>query len=294
MQSNIDSFIMYLHNEKKTTENTEVSYKRDLNKLCSYLNSVGVTDVKSVTSTNLNSYIMYLEKNNSASSTISRAVASMRSFFTYLYKNKVIDTIPGENIKAPKLEKKLPGILTVDEINRLLEQPSAKNDIEVRDKAMLELLYATGIRVTELINLKAEDVNIDLGYIVCRESGRERIVPFGNKAKDALKEYMTNWRKDMLKDPSLSYLFVNCHGEPMSRQGFWKLLKKYGDKAGIESEITPHTLRHSFAAHLVSNGADLKSVQEMLGHSVLSTTQIYADFGGKRIKEVYDKTYPRK
>lgn len=181
----------------------------------------------------------------------------------------------------------------MDEVVRLLEQPSGESAKEIRDKAMLELLYATGIRVTELITLKLGDVNLQMGYIVCRDASKERVIPFGNEAKNALLRYLQETRASMIEDQDSDYLFVNCSGQPMSRQGFWKLIKYYAKKAGIVADITPHTLRHSFAAHLVENGADLRSVQEMLGHSDISTTQIYANMNHNRIREVYAKTHPR-
>ena len=181
----------------------------------------------------------------------------------------------------------------MDEVVRLLEQPTGDTPKEIRDKAMLELLYATGIRVTELITLKTKDVNLQMGFIVCKDANKERVIPFGNQAKSALIRYLEGTRGSMIADENSEYLFANCSGQPMSRQGFWKLIKYYAKKAGITADITPHTLRHSFAAHLVENGADLRSVQEMLGHSDISTTQIYAQMSHSRIKEVYAKAHPR-
>lgn len=183
--------------------------------------------------------------------------------------------------------------MTPEEVVWLLEQPKGDTPKEIRDKAMLELLYATGIRVTELITLKVSDVNMQMGFIICRDGNRERVIPFGAAAKKAMTNYLEKARNVMLLDLSSDILFVNCSGQPMSRQGFWKLIKYYAKKAGIEADITPHTLRHSFAAHLVENGADLRSVQEMLGHSDISTTQIYATLTHNRIREVYSKAHPR-
>ena len=200
---------------------------------------------------------------------------------------------PAEGLKAPKIEKKMPAILTTEETVKLLEQLSGSSPKELRDKAMLELLYATGIRVSELIALKLSDINISMEYLTCRDAHRERIIPFGGIAREAIENYLDLGRPKLIKDESCDLLFTNCSGGEMSRQGFWKIIKCCGKKAGITSEITPHTLRHSFAAHLVSNGADLKSVQEMLGHSDISTTQIYAQVNQNRIREVYAKTHPR-
>lgn len=200
---------------------------------------------------------------------------------------------PTRLLKAPAIEKRIPNVLTVTQIDNLLSQPSGDLPKEIRDKAMLELLYATGIRVSELIRLKAEDVNLKLGYIICRDKAKERIVPFGLTAKNSVLRYITEARDRLLKGQETEALFVNCSGRPMSRQGFWKIVKSYGDKAGIEEDITPHTLRHSFALHLVENGADLRAVQEMMGHSVISTTQVYADMKNTKIREEYNKAHPR-
>lgn len=293
MEELINSFMTYLHNVKKMSQNTELSYRRDLNKVVSYLNDQGIDDIKKVTSTNLTSYVMYLEKNKFSAATVSRNIASLKAFYHYLVKEGLVDDDAATLLHAPKIEKKIPEILSMDEVVRLLEQPSGDTSKEVRDKAMLELLYATGIRVTELITLKTEDVNLNMGYIVCRDANKERVIPFGNEAKKALTRYLSGTRAAMVADPNSEYLFANCSGQPMSRQGFWKLIKYYAKKAGIVADITPHTLRHSFAAHLVENGADLRSVQEMLGHSDISTTQIYAHMNHSHIKEVYAKAHPR-
>ncbi|MCQ2498647.1 MAG: site-specific tyrosine recombinase XerD [Lachnospiraceae bacterium] len=293
MKEYIDGFITYLHNVKKMSENTELSYRRDLKKVSDYLSEQGVADIKKVTATNLTGYVMYLEKNNFSAATVSRNIASLKAFYHYLLKEGIVDKDAAEELRAPKIEKKIPEILSMEEVVRLLEQPNGESSKEIRDKAMLELLYATGIRVSELISLHTVDVNINMGYITCKDSSKERVIPFGNEAKKALTRYLDGTRDAMLADPNSEYLFANCSGQPMSRQGFWKLIKYYAKKAGITSDITPHTLRHSFAAHLVENGADLRSVQEMLGHSDISTTQIYAHMNHSHIKEVYAKAHPR-
>lgn len=293
MENEINAFMIYLHNIKKTSENTVMSYRRDLVKVKNYLEEQGVEDVRKITSTNLNSYILYLEKNKFSAATISRNIASLKAFYHYMCKEGMVAEDVAETLHAPKIEKKMPEILSTDEVVRLLEQPSGDTPKEIRDKAMLELLYATGIRVTELITLKLSDVNLQMGYIVCRDSGKERVIPFGNEAKSALIRYLEGTRASMISDADSEYLFANCSGQPMSRQGFWKLIKYYAKKAGIVADITPHTLRHSFAAHLVENGADLRSVQEMLGHSDISTTQIYVNMNRNRLREVYAKAHPR-
>ena len=293
MDKEINAFIVYLHNVKRTSENTELSYRRDLMKVRNYMEEQGIEDVKKITSTNLNSYVLYLEKNKFSPATISRNIASLKAFYHYMYKEGMVLEDVAEALHAPRIEKKIPEILSTDEVVRLLEQPSGNSPKEIRDKAMLELLYATGIRVTELITLKLKDVNLQMGYLVCKDGGKERVIPFGNEARSALIRYLEGTRASMIADPDSEYLFANCSGQPMSRQGFWKLIKFYAKKAGIMADITPHTLRHSFAAHLVENGADLRSVQEMLGHSDISTTQIYANMNHNRIREVYAKAHPR-
>ncbi|MBS7340945.1 MAG: site-specific tyrosine recombinase XerD [Suilimivivens sp.] len=293
MENEINAFMLYLHNIKKTSENTEMSYRRDLVKVMNYMQEQGIEDVRKITATNLNSYILYLEKNKFSAATISRNIASLKAFYHYMCKEGLVAEDVAETLHAPKIEKKMPEILSTDEVVRLLEQPSGDTAKEIRDKAMLELLYATGIRVTELITLKLSDVNLQMGYIVCRDNGKERVIPFGNEAKSALIRYLEGTRSAMIKDAESEYLFANCSGQPMSRQGFWKLIKYYAKKAGIVADITPHTLRHSFAAHLVENGADLRSVQEMLGHSDISTTQIYVNMNRNRLREVYAKAHPR-
>ncbi len=293
MEEYINSFIAYLHNVKKMSENTELSYRRDLNKVIKYLNGQGITEIEKVTSTHLTGYVLDLEKNQFSAATISRNIASLKAFYHYLVREGIVSADVTDELHAPKIEKKIPEILSMDEVVRLLEQPSGDSAKEIRDKAMLELLYATGIRVTELITLKVTDVNLNMGYIICRDANKERIIPFGNEAKKALVRYLSGTREAMIADPASEYLFANCSGSGMSRQGFWKLIKYYAKKAGIVADITPHTLRHSFAAHLVENGADLRSVQEMLGHSDISTTQIYAHMNHSHIKEVYAKAHPR-
>lgn len=288
-----EEFITYLREVKKTSRNTELSYKRDLVKLENYLAGQGINDVTKVSVTTLQSYILYMERSGFASATVSRNIASIKAFFHFLFRKSYIKEDISEDLKAPKIEKKLPEILTTEEVNRLLEQPRGASPKDLRDRAMLELLYATGIRVSELISLNLSDVNLQVGYIMCRDARKERVVPFGAPAKRALGEYIKNARPMMIADQASDVLFTNCSGQPMSRQGFWKLVKYYARKAGITSDITPHTLRHSFAAHLVENGADLRSVQEMLGHSDISTTQIYANMSQNRLREVYAKNFPR-
>ena len=236
---------------------------------------------------------MQLQKKGKASSTVSRTLASLRSFYLFMLQNGTVNSNPTSNLEAPHVEKKVPQVLAGTEVEKLLEQPKTTDNKGIRDKAMLELLYATGIRVSELISLEMSDVNIQMSFIRCRGGKKERIIPMGNKAKEALSEYIKEARPYMIKDENETALFVNCNGVRLSRQGFWKLIKYYRNEAGIQAEITPHTLRHSFAAHLLENGADLHSIQEMMGHADISSTQVYSKMMNSRIKDVYAKAHPR-
>ena len=295
MKAEIASFIEYLEKEKSASENTRVSYRRDLMQMAAYLENLGITEPAKVTKTVLNSYVLYLEKEGKASTTISRMLASAKAFFNYEFKNGRIKKDPADAPHAPKIEKKIPTILSVDEVNRLLAQPDGTSAKEIRDRAMLELLYATGIRVSELIHLEMADVNLSIGFITCRDEHKERSVPFGRVAKEALMKYLDTARQELLRGNESTWLFTNCNGGSMSRQGFWKIIKYYGNKAGIEADITPHTLRHSFAAHLIGNGADMKAVQTMMGHSDLTTTQMYAAYADtSAVREAYHVAHPRR
>ncbi len=293
MNDYIEDFITYIHNTKGSSNNTEMSYRRDLRKMNDYFAKKNIRDLSAISESDLSDYVKHLEKQKYSAATVSRNIASVKALchFLVLKKKMAVDVSTG--LKTPKIEKKLPTIMSNAEVNKLLMQPSGSSMKEIRDKAMLELLYATGIRVSELISLRTSDVNMQMSCIVCRDLHKERMIPFGHKAKKALSKYLSEVRDNMVNEKQSEILFVNCSGEPMSRQGFWKLIKFYTKKAGITDDITPHTLRHSFAAHLVENGADLKSVQEMLGHSDISTTQIYANINQKHIREVYNKAHPR-
>ncbi|MCM1040723.1 MAG: site-specific tyrosine recombinase XerD [Ruminococcus sp.] len=293
MEKEITAFISYLHNVKKTSNNTEMSYRRDLEKMQTFMAQEGISQVQEVTAEGLCDYIRYLEDSHFAAATVSRNVASLKAFYHFMMQEGIVKEDVSGKLKAPKIEKKIPEILTPEEVVRLLEQPGGDSDKEIRDKAMLELLYATGIRVTELITLKVSDINLPMSYLICRDANKERVIPFGGAAKGALERYLDGVRESMIEDKKSDILFANCSGLPMSRQGFWKIIKYYAKKADIKADITPHTLRHSFAAHLVENGADLRSVQEMLGHSDISTTQIYANLHHSHIREVYAKAHPR-
>ena len=285
MLSDITNFAEYLREVKKTSRNTELSYQRDLIQLSAYLEEQGITEVGKVTKTSLNSYILYLEREGKATTTISRMLASMKAFFHYEFSLGKIPKDPAELLKAPKIEKKAPTILSVEEVEMLMAQPKGKKPKEIRDKAMLELLYATGIRVSELVHLELTDVNLPVGFITCRDDQKERNIPFGCTTKKALVDYLENGRESLLKGKEANWLFVNCNGKAMSRQGFWKIIKYYGEMAGIQSDITPHSLRHSFAAHMLKNGADVRAVQNMLGHSDMATTQVYTAYCSVRAQQ---------
>ena len=295
MKEEIKSFVEYLEKEKGASENTRLSYGRDLVQMAAYLETIGITEIGKVTRTALNSYVLHMEKEGKASTTVSRMLASVKAFFSYEFKCGNIKRDPAETLRAPKIEKKAPVILSIDEVNRLLAQPSGNSAKEIRDRAMLELLYATGIRVSELIHLTIGDVNMAVGFITCCDEHKERTVPFGRVAKEALSRYLTSARPELLKGKESTWLFTNCSGSLMSRQGFWKIIKFYGNKAGIEEDITPHTLRHSFAAHLIGNGADMKAVQTMMGHSDMATTQMYAVYmENNSVREAYQGAHPRR
>ena len=293
MENLIKEFMEYLQNEKNISGNTELSYRRDLKKMVAYFDQAGVQKMEEVTEADLKVYLGEMRKEKFAPATISRNIASIRAFFHYLLKKGIIREDPSEYLKAPKIQKKTPEFLTVEEVDRLLRQPSSDTGKGIRDKAMLELLYATGMRVSELLNLQTEDINLSFGYVICHDSEKERVLPIGNVSRDALVRYMDKARKLFVKDTKETALFTNCSGKAMSRQGFWKVLKGYAEAAGIHRDITPHTLRHSFAVHMLQNGADIKSVQEMLGHSDISSTQVYLGLDPVKMRDVYMKAHPR-
>lgn len=292
MSDLVQSFIRYLEKEKKLSKNTLASYENDIKLFCAYLEQKSISPQEASGDT-IQDFLKTLKKKGRASASISRALACLKNFYAYLIITNLIKENPTESVKAPKVEKKLPYILTPNEIDLLLEQPKATDLKGFRDKAMLELLYATGLRVSEMMELNLSDVNLDMGFIHCSFGGHERIIPIGKICTTALTEYINNARPLLIKTKGETALFLNFLGRRMSRQGFWKILKQYADSAGINADITPHTLRHSFAAHLLENGADLRSIQSMLGHADISTTQVYARLVGSRLKDVYKKAHPR-
>ena len=280
MRGELDRFEQYLREVKQASENTVQSYRRDLMQMITYLEEKEIREAAKVTKTSLHGYILHMEEQGKAATTISRMMAAMKAFFNYECMQAHIRRNPAESLHAPKVEKKAPVVLSVDQVSALLAQPSGQTPKEIRDKAMLALLYATGIRVSELIGIQMGDINMNIGFLVCRDGERERTIPFGRSAKAALEEYLEYARNELLRGRESDYFFVNCTGGAMSRQGFWKIIKYYGEKAGIEEDITPHTLRHSFAAHLIARGADMRAVQTILGHSDMATTQMYAAYRG--------------
>ena len=292
MEKHIKQFLDFLQNEKKLSNNTLQSYSRDINQYKEYLEKNEINYIK-VENEQINNYMNYLQEKGKKTSTISRNLASIRSFYQYLVRIKKIKKDPTENIQSPKVEKRVPSVLTSQEIELLLNQPKDVDLKGTRDKAMLEVAYATGMRVTEIISLNLEDVHLEEGFVTCNSSGKQRNIPLGSISVRALKEYINDARPIMIKDENEKSLFVNVNGKRLTRQGFWKIVKFYKEQAHITKEITPHVLRHSFATHLLQNGADLKAIQTMLGHSDISSTQVYMQFQDSGLKNVYKKAHPR-
>lgn len=292
MEEQLNLFFGFLENEKKVSVNTLQSYKRDLKQFEKYIRING-EKYNEITNEKMKKYIKHMQEIGKKPSTISRGLASIRSFYQYEVKSKKVKNDPTEGIQSPKIEKRVPNVLTSSEVALLLEQPKNVNLKGTRDKAMLEFAYATGMRVTEIISLNVNDVNLETGYVTCRSGKRERTVPVGNMSLNALKEYITGARKTMIKSEDEEALFVNVNGDRLTRQGFWKIIKYYKEQAHIEKDITPHVLRHSFATHLLQNGADLKSIQTMLGHSDILSTQVYMQFQDESLKNIYKKAHPR-
>ncbi|NMB33782.1 MAG: site-specific tyrosine recombinase XerD [Clostridium sp.] len=293
MEELVLSFLEFLEKDKCLSLNTLQSYRRDIEQFITYLGDIKIKNVANTNKATVITYLMHLQKKGRATSTISRNLASIRSFYQYLTRNSIISQDPTEGLESPKVEKKLPQILSTKEVELLLEQPKCDDLKGYRDKAMLELLYATGIRVSELISLDVPDINIEMRCVTCNKGARERMIPIGTLSANAMKAYMAKSRKLLVQRKDEKALFVNINGKRLTRQGFWKIIKQYKNQANINKDITPHTLRHSFAAHLLENGADLRSIQEMLGHSDISSTQIYAQIAKNKLMEVYKKTHPR-
>lgn len=295
MLSLTDKFLEYLQLNKNMSDSTVQSYRRDLTKFQKFLVSSNVREFNQVTFVHLMDYLNFLKEAGMSNATISRNVAALRGFFSYLFSNRFITVNPAENLKPTKCEVKVPVVMTIEEVESFLAQPGGTMK-GLRDKAMLELLYATGIRASELINLSLSDVNLALGFINCHSGKKQRVIPLGHICIDSLRIYMEEARCGMIKDDAKlgeGPLFVNTRGNGMTRQGFWKIVKAYGKMAEIDKDITPHMLRHSFACHLIQNGADLRSVQEMMGHENIVSTQVYTKITSHRLKDVYKNSHPR-
>ena len=294
MEKQTKLFIEFLRDDKKLSDNTLQSYKRDIEQFSAYLKDNKINYAK-VTNDDVKKYLNYLAKEGKKSSTISRGLASIRSYYQFLVRAKKVKRDPTRGIESPKVGKRTPSILTSEEVELLLEQPKDIDLKGIRDKAMLEFAYATGMRVTEIISLNMDDVKIseEQGYVVCRDRNKIRNIPLGKLSLKALSEYIEEARPYLIKTEDEQALFVNVNGTRLTRQGFWKIVKYYKEQAHITKEITPHVLRHSFATHLLQNGADLKAIQTMLGHSDISSTQVYLQFQDPAIVDTYKNAHPR-
>lgn len=295
MDSNLHDFINYLSSEKKMAKNSLEAYKRDVMEFAEMIREKQNLSLSEASNTEVVAYLLKLKNEGKSAATVNRKVASLRAFYNYLAGRKLISDNPTVNIKSPKIERKKIEYLTIEEIDELLSKPDGSLK-GLRDRAILELLYATGIRVSEVVEMNIEDVNLRMGFVTCTgEHGKARIIPMGRPSRAAVEEYIYEIRPKFLRDGDSGEkaLFVNYAGNRLTRQGLWKLLKEYARLAGIESKLTPQTLRNSFAVHMIQNGADLKSLQELMGHEDISATQIYLSVTKNRIKEVYDKSHPR-
>ena len=292
MDKQIKLFLEFLQNDKKLSDNTLQSYRRDIMQFRDYVNDNNINYAKAKEE-DIKDYLKELQKEGKKTSTASRSLASIRSFYQFLLRTKKAKNDPTTAIQSPKIEKKAPSVLSSEEVELLLDQPKDVDLKGTRDKAMLEFAYATGMKVTEIIDLNIDDVNFNEDTVTCSNGKKSRIIPLGALAESALKEYVEKARPILIKDEGNKALFVNVNGSRLTRQGFWKIVKYYKEQAHIEKDITPHVLRHSFATHLLQNGADLKSIQTMLGHSDISSTQVYAQFQDSGIKDIYKKAHPR-
>ena len=288
----LDNYRAYLTEEKHSSENTVASYVRDVTQFKVYLKECGV-DLKRAKTEHVQDYVLMMKSKGKSAASVTRCLASLKSFYAYMISAGNVKTNPAKGVAAAKVERKYPQILTNKEVELFLEQPQCVDAKGYRDHAMLELLYATGIRVSELISLDVSDLNLSAGFIRCESKGKERIIPLYSTAIRALQDYVKEIRPQLIAGEEEEALFVNMSGERMSRQGFWKIIKYYKEKAQIEKEITPHTLRHSFAVHLLENGADIHAIQEMMGHADISSTQIYTHVVKKQLKDIYHKAHPR-
>ena len=294
MDDLLDSFLSYLVVEKGLSENTLESYGRDLKKFLLFIKSRGITSAREIKYGDILDFMTRSREEGLNATTIVRSMVSVKQFFKYLLSEKVLSEDPTAHIKTPKMKKAIPGVISLDDVESILGAPDESTPEGLRDAAMLEILYATGIRVSELIGLKLNDVNFELGFVVVYGKGsKERVVPIGDKAREKLLSYLRDSRPALLKGREAKALFVTRRGAGMTRQGFWKIIKAQALKAGVTKKISPHTLRHSFATHLLERGADLRTIQVMLGHSDISTTQIYTHVESERLKEIHKKYHPR-
>ena len=290
----IDDYIIFLTVEKGASGNTIEAYSNDVRKFAQYLEDAGIRRWAQVDTATVRGYLAWMQNESLTNTTRARNVAALKSFFRFLYMEKYTKHNLGELLDTPRKEKVLPKYLTVEEVERLMDAPDVTTPHGCRDKAMLELLYASGLRVSELITLKLSDISFEMAYVRCFGKGaKERIIPLGRYALAALEQYINHCRPKVDNNWQTDTLFLNKNGKGLSRQGFWKLIKKYGKEAGIVTDITPHVLRHSFATHLLSNGADLRAIQEMLGHADIATTQIYTHLLGEQMLDVYKSAHPR-
>jgi len=292
LEQNLSKFLNYISVEKGLSKNTVESYERDMKKFNCFFRDKGLSDI---TKKEIIQFLSHLNSNGLSPTTISRNIVSLRSFYRFLVSEKEIASDPTENLESPKKWNRLPKTLTYDEVDRLINHNKGNDPSGIRDDAMIELLYACGLRVSELISLKMNNINLDTGFLITIGKGKkERIVPVGEVALNKIRRYLFSGRAALLKDKRSDYLFITWSGRPMTRQGFWKLIKKYAKQAGIKKAFSPHTLRHSFATHLLDHGADLRAVQMMLGHSDISTTQIYTHVSRERLKKVHKEYHPRR
>lgn len=290
----VEQFLDYLSVERGLSKNTIVSYRRDLVKFAHYLDSRRISEISSATKHNVTKFLYFLKDSGQSPNSISRNLAAVKMFYRFLVSERVLKEDAANMLEAPRLVRPLPDVMNSDEVLKMLETPDIRNTLGQRDRAVLELMYATGMRVSEIVELVIENLNLDVGFVRCSgKGGKERIIPVGREAKRALVRYMAKARPKLTRREADRYLFLSRLGKKVSRQSFWKILKKYSRIAGIRKKITPHTLRHSFATHLLEKGADLRSVQEMLGHADISTTQIYTHVNKSRLKGIHKKFHPR-